>query len=232
MAHTPGTGSNLRPEDIPEPHDPYPIPSPVPSGPLLGFPDEAPLSPPTRYGTDRADFMVGTIRDDTLAGRGGDDRLFGGSGSDVLQGGTGDDRLYGGRDEDVLLGEAGNDHLSGGDGLDSLYGGQGNDGLHGGRGRDLLVGGTGADSFFFRPADTGSVFAGQSDRVLDFSDEDTILLQGSYAYAGATAAPVDGQYGVWRKGDAWVVTWNAHGDAGFHDLLLYGANPLGDIAFF
>jgi hypothetical protein len=53
-----------------------------------------------------------------------------------------------------------------------------------------------------------------------------------YTYADNTSAPGDGQYSVWNNGNAWVITWNAVDDAGWHDVVVKGSNPLGDIAFF
>ena len=74
----------------------------------------------------------------------------------------------------------------------------------------------------------------KSDTIYDFnqSEGDEIWLKGSYTYAGNTAAPADGQYSVWTKGGDYVVTWNAAGDAGYHDVIVKGDNPQGDISFY
>ena len=84
-----------------------------------------------------------------------------------------------------------------------------------------------------KTTDTGDAGAYQADTIHDFNDfEDVIYLKGSYTYADNTNAPGDGQYSVWNNGNAWVITWNAVGDVGYHDLLVKGSNPLGDIAFY
>jgi Ca2+-binding RTX toxin-like protein len=117
---------------------------------------------------------------------------------------------------------------------DTLNGGAGGDDLYGGTGADALLGGAGMDWFFFDMADSGDIGAGHADTILDFNNfEDIIYLKGSYTYDNNnTNAPGDGQYSVWNNGNAWVITWNAVGDVGFHDVLVQGSNPLGDIAFF
>jgi hypothetical protein len=58
-----------------------------------------------------------------------------------------------------------------------------------------------------------------------------IYLQGNYSYAGSADVPSDGQYSVWQKDNDYVVTWNAAGDDGFHDVVVQGSNPTGDILF-
>lgn len=192
-------------------------------------------------GTPGADELRGNAEPDHIEGLGGNDVLFGGAGADTILGGAGSDLIDGGQGNDVLNGDngddvlyggAGNDYLNGGAGDDTLYGGTGSDQIIGDTGIDDLYGGEGADSFIFRDADTGDYFAGRADTVDDFEDADTIHLPGSYAFAGDTTVPGDGQYGIWWNlhADAWTVTWNSPDDAGFHDLIVYGDNPHGDIA--
>jgi len=149
-----------------------------------------------------------------------------------LSGSKFDDNLFGSTGANSLYGNDGNDGLTGGAGTDWLDGGSGGDWLTAGAGVDSITGGTGSDSFYFWTADSGDVNAGQADTIWDFKDEDTIFLNGSYTYAGNTDEPADGQYGIWQKGSAWVVTWNAVNDNGWHDVTVHGDNPAGDISFF
>jgi hypothetical protein len=78
---------------------------------------------------------------------------------------------------------------------------------------------------------SGDVNDGEADTIYDFKDEDQIWLKGSYSYAGNTSAPADGKYSIWTKDADYVVTWNAAGEAGYHDVIVKGDNPLGDISF-
>ncbi len=122
-------------------------------------------------GGDGNDELRGGDGNDALLGRGGNDILDGGKGADALHGGAGNDALDGGRGTDVLQGAEGNDTLLGGDGSDVLRGGEGNDELDGGAGNDILTGGLGVDRFAFG--------AGGTDRVMDFTAEDVIVLDGA-----------------------------------------------------
>jgi Ca2+-binding RTX toxin-like protein len=56
-----------------------------------------------RYGTDRAETMVGTSGNDGLVARGGNDVLKGNGGLDALMGGLGNDTLYGGKGLDSFI---------------------------------------------------------------------------------------------------------------------------------
>jgi len=56
-----------------------------------------------RYGTDRAETMVGTSGNDGLVARGGNDVLKGSGGLDALMGGLGNDTLYGGKGLDSFI---------------------------------------------------------------------------------------------------------------------------------
>ena len=99
---------------------------------------------------------------------------------------------------------------------------------------DKLYGGTGADWFYFEKTDSGDIFDKKSDTIYYFnqSEGDEIWLKGSYTYAGNTSAPADGQYSVWTDNGDYVVTWNAAGDAGYHDVIVKGDNPEGDVSFY
>jgi len=180
------------------------------------------------YGTDGGDYK------DFLQYGNSDDVALAGDGNDTVLGWNGNDMLFGEAGNDTLYGETGYDKLYGGDGDDTLYGGGGYDDLHGGTGVDKLYGGDdgSADYFYFNTADTGDKYLGQADTIYDFKDVDQIWLQGNYTYAGNTSAPADGQYSIWQDGNDWVVTYNATTDSGFHDLIVKGDNPLGDISFF
>jgi Ca2+-binding RTX toxin-like protein len=169
------------------------------------------------FGDDGNDTIYGWTGNDTLDGWNGNDTLYGESGNDTLLGYNGYDKLYGGSGNDYLNGEGGYDDLYGGTGVDKLYGGNDSGA---------------ADYFYFYTGDTGDKFAGKADTIYDFHDSDQIWLKGSYSYAGNTAGPADGQYSVWQSGSDWVVTYNAFNDAGFHDIIVKGDNPLGDISFF
>jgi hypothetical protein len=53
-----------------------------------------------------------------------------------------------------------------------------------------------------------------------------------YTFAGDTSAPGEGQYSVWHNTKDWVITLNDVSDAGWHDIVVRGSSPLGDIAFY
>jgi hypothetical protein len=76
------------------------------------------------------------------------------------------------------------------------------------------------------------VYQGMADTIYDFTEADQISLKGTYTYAGATNTPSDGQYGVWQNGSDWVVTYNSALDTEWHDIVVKGDNPLGNISFF
>ena len=197
-------------------------------------------SSPTTF--DGNDYLDGGAGSDNIYAGSGNDKVFGGTGNDTLDGWTGNDELYGGSGNNLLRGGEGHDYLLGGENGDRLYGGSGDDHLRGeaghdniyaGTGVDTISGGTGMDWFFFETTDTGDAGANQADTIHDFNDlEDVIYLKGNYTYADNTNAPGDGQYSVWNNGNSWVVTWNAVGDVGYHDLLVKGSSPFGDIAFY
>ena len=187
------------------------------------------------YGTKHADVLdaIGYGKsDDYMFGDNGNDVLYGWKGNDTLDGWKGNDTLYGEQGNDYLLGYDGHDNLYGDSGNDTLKGEKGADDLYGGAGVDKLYGGTGSDYFYFGKADSGDVYDGKADTIYDFSDHDQIWLKGNYSYAGDDSAPSDGEYGIWQKGDDWVVTWNAHNDSGYHDLVVKGGDPHGDISFY
>jgi len=192
------------------------------------------------YGNSN-DTAYGLYGNDTIYGWNGNDKLYGGLGNDKLYGEAGHDSLYGEAGKDMLYGGTGNDYLSGGadydqlyggTGDDTMYGGTGYDDLYGGAGVDKMYGGTGADYFYFYTGDTGDVYANKADTIYDFSNADQIFLKGTYTYAGNTTAPGEGQYSIWQKGSDWVVTYNSVSDAGYHDIVVKGGDPHGDISFF
>jgi Ca2+-binding RTX toxin-like protein len=209
------------------------------------------------YGGVGGDTIYGGLDGDELYGGDGNDIIHvgggrGTEGTDIAYGGAGDDILdvgpgwYGSNDIDPLQifhGGSGNDQISGGRGSDHLYGGNHNDTLNGGQdgdeltggaGADILIGGAGADQFFFGVADSGTVASGQADVIHDLEAADQIWLQGSYTFAGEDMTPGENQYSVWfdSKEGAWTLRWNAANDAGFHDIIVSGENPVGDISFF
>lgn len=155
------------------------------------------------YGNDR---LFGGSGDDFLRGNKGDDLLHGGDGKDTLQGEEGNDTLYGEEGNDSLNGGRGNDTLYGGNGNDYLgdasdtrdndrmYGGNGNDTLEASWGSDILEGGAGADTFVFNSY-IGLWEDGTSDidQLLDFSSEDTILLNDNVFKALAGEDPYEGR---------------------------------------
>ncbi|HZH08977.1 MAG TPA: calcium-binding protein [Microvirga sp.] len=186
-------------------------------------------------GWDGNDTLNGGSGNDWLEGEFGNDRLLGGQGSDWLDGGPGNDTLYGESGNDTLLGFTGNDLMYGGSGNDELDGESGSDVLWGGLGADDLWGGadTSLDRFYFATADTGDASFGQHDIIFDFTEADRIYLQGSYTFnAGGTQTPANGQYSVSQVTGGWLVTYNSPTDAGYHDILVYGANPTGNVFFY
>jgi Ca2+-binding RTX toxin-like protein len=154
-----------------------------------------------------------------------DDVLEGGAGDDIIAGYDGYDKLYGYAGNDKLYGEGYYDDLYGGTGVDQLYGDTAYLGVEG---KD----GNGMDYFYFDTKDSGDIFDGKSDTIHDFEDQDQIFLKGSYSYAGDTNAPSDGQYGIWENNGDWVVTWNASNDSGYHDVIVKGDDPHGDISLY
>jgi hypothetical protein len=84
-----------------------------------------------------------------------------------LTGSAFEDKLTGDSARNIIKGMAGTDDLNGEAGKDSLYGGKGNDRLNGGAGDDSLIGGSGRDIFFFGPG---------KDAVLDWSEEDSLVI--------------------------------------------------------
>jgi len=150
----------------------------------------------------------GTPRADTLIGSDGTDFLLGGAGNDVIRGydvGSGEidvrasyydtaDFLFGGVGSDLLHAGAGNDVLSGGNGRDTL---------HGGLDVDYLLGGSGQDTFLFdvlyaspgAPSPDTGVGQGERDVILDFRQgQDKIDLRGwENDYGGVLGADFIGQ---------------------------------------
>ncbi|WP_336490034.1 calcium-binding protein [Methylobacterium nigriterrae] len=187
------------------------------------------------FGDAGNDTMYGWDGNDTLDGWTGNDTLYGENGNDTLLGYDGQDTLYGGAGNDYLYGENGYDILKGGDGNDHLYGGASFDDLYGGKGVDTLSGGNdgSADYFYFDTQDTGDVYQGKADTITDFTDSDQIFLKGSYTYdASGTSAPGEGQYSIWQKDGNFVVTYNSTSDSGYHDIVVKGGDPHGDISFY
>jgi Ca2+-binding RTX toxin-like protein len=131
--------------------------------------------------------------------------------------------------DDTVYTYDGGDEVHAGSGNDFVNTGSGEDVLYGGTGVDQLYGGADGDWFDFSTTDSGDIFANQSDTIYDFTDQDQIVLFGSYTDAGNTNAPGDGQYSTWQNGSDWVVTWNAFNDDGYHDVIVKGDNPYGDI---
>jgi len=178
------------------------------------------------FGTNYKDFLSYGYSHDTGNGLWGNDTIYGWKGNDKLYGDSGNDTLYGEQDYDKLYGGDGDDTLYGGESYDDLYGGAGVDKLYGGYG-------TSPDYFYFHTQDTGNVYQNKADTIYDFSDYDQIWLKGYYTYnSSGTSAPSDGQYSIWKKGTDWVVTYNAYNDAGYHDIVVKGGDPHGDISFF
>jgi hypothetical protein len=142
--------------------------------------------------------------------------------NDTVKARAGDDTVYGWDGKDKLYGEKGNDTLHGENGVDKLYGG---------KGVDELYGGADGDKFYFATADSGNVYSGKSDTIHDFSDGDKIYLKGSYNYVANDSTPNNGEYSTWQKGSDYVVTWDSPADSGYHDVVVKGSDPTGDILF-
>jgi hypothetical protein len=164
----------------------------------------------------------------TFLGDDGNDFIYGGTGNDTLTGGFGNDHIEGGTGGDVLNGR---------DDADTLYGGDSNDRLSGGNGVDTLYGGAGGDIFEFTSPQTGDYSVGQADEIGDFRNADTITIRtpsgAAYTYAGSVDNPGENQYGIWWNSseNAWMLTWNSSDDSGYHDVIVRGDNPIGDIVF-
>lgn len=182
-------------------------PAPEPSEPV-DDPTTGTTGDDTLTGTDDADTLRALSGDDLIEGLAGDDILYANDGSDRVQGGAGadmieagrgndiangqdgddtlnggwgNDKLYGAAGDDVLIGNRGEDLLWGGNGNDELRGGSGSDWLEGGRGNDMLIGGSAADVFVF-------MRGGDSDVILDFTDDVDVLDLSTYGFATAQQA--------------------------------------------
>jgi Ca2+-binding RTX toxin-like protein len=183
-----------------------------------------------QYG-DQADEADGWGGQDTIWGWKGDDKLWGGDGNDYVYGEDGADHLYGGNDADHLYGGDGWDVIYGGKGVDTIYGEGGNDSIYGGPDPDKLYGGSGNDSFIYYVGDTGDYVYSKHDTIYDFNDGDVIWLKGSYSYGGDTHYPTENQYSIFQKNGNTYVSYNSTEDSGYHDILVKGADPHGDIQF-
>ncbi len=96
-----------------------------------------------------------------------------------------------------------------------------------GLGPTMMYGTAATDVFEFTSNTTGDVYKGQADTVKNFDeDHDFIHIPEGLAYGGATNSPTQGEYTVWEKDNEFVVTWY---DNGYHDIIVEGDNPLGDI---
>ncbi|WP_088891375.1 DUF4347 domain-containing protein [Leptolyngbya ohadii] len=131
-----------------------------------------------RRGTRGDDMLRGGDGRDRLRGQAGDDRIFGGSGRDRLYGDENRDELFGQQGKDYLMGGDGSDQLNGGLKRDQLIGGNGNDVLAGGNASDALIGGQGRDRFVLELGENGS------DRIRDFSKQDTLEIAGLATLTG------------------------------------------------
>ena len=58
-----------------------------------------------------------------------------------------------------------------------------------------------------------------------------IWLKGSYSYGGDTHYPAENQYSIFQKDGNTYVSYNSTEDSGYHDILVKGADPHGDIQF-
>jgi len=82
----------------------------------------------TKYGTTRADDLVGTSGRDIVCALRGSDTIRAGEKDDVVIGGDGRDTIEGGSGRDWLFGSAGDDLIQAGDGeADVVSGGSGRD---------------------------------------------------------------------------------------------------------
>ncbi len=149
------------------------------------------------------DIISGGDGNDRLMGGDGDDRLSGGAGNDRLEGGEGNDTLVGDAGDDVLIGYHGQDVLSGGEGNDALMGYDGNDALIGGAGDDRLSGGSGNDTFVFGQGDG-------RDTITDFSQGDTIKLDGFGQHSGDLSVAHQGNDTVITYGQTTITVQNAN----------------------
>ena len=167
------------------------------------------------------DIQVGDLSGTTIlnstvsfTGGSGDDRFDaslagkrivadGGAGDDTLIGGTENDQLTGGIGDDSLVGGHGSDLLSGGDGNDTfsweaerivgtVTASDGNNSVDGGDGDDVLVlHGSGGNDTFVLDGTGSSHIHPNGDRI-DFSNLETISIEGS---AGSDSVTLDGTLG-------------------------------------
>lgn len=96
-----------------------------------------------------------------------------------------------------------------------------------GLGPTTMFGTSATDVFEFTNNTTGDVSQGQADTVKNFDeDHDFISVPDGFVFGGTTSSPSQGEYTVWESGSNYVVTWY---DNGYHDIVVEGDNPLGDI---
>ena len=180
---------------------------------LLPFFPEISGQPVRMWGGD--DFVVGdsaassdewanqvngnTGNDTLLGGDIGRDKYLGGSSSDALYGGNDGDWLNGNRGIDILEGGSGDDLLRGGTDEDVLIGDSGNDILIGDLHQDILTGGGGQDAFVIRTDGSNLGFdASEADVILDYTDEDFIVLPGveSVSDLAYSIVEIDNRLGI------------------------------------
>lgn len=157
------------------------------------------------FGGSGNDVLSGGTGNNTLYGNSGDDRflvdvgknaVFGGSGFDTIDfsgassgvkvdlskhvaSGGGNATMWG---VEGVVGTNYADTLRGDKNANAIDGGAGNDVIRSAAGADVLTGGTGKDTFVFNlkdVVDTKGKFLG-TDRITDFSKEDTLDLRGVF----------------------------------------------------
>jgi Ca2+-binding RTX toxin-like protein len=160
-------------------------------------------------------WLQGVLGKDSFIGDTGSDTAFGQGGADYVDGWLGKDWVFGGTRNDDVYGGAGSDDVVGNQGVNDLYGGGG------------------ANTFWFDTRDTGDIDINLADTIHNFTEKDIINLQGNYSPARtSTDEPREGKYSVWQDGSDYVVTYNSPQTNVWHDIIVQGADPTGNIVFF
>lgn len=97
--------------------------------------------------------------------------------------------------------------------------------------KNYLLGTNEADAFVFNSDTTGDYYGSKklADQVYSFDEsEDVIVIPDGMTYAGNSNSPGHNQYTVWTLNETFdVVTWKD--EKGYHDILVHGDNPLGEV---
>lgn len=141
------------------------------------------------FGDQSDDLVTALDGDDIIVTRAGYDAIDAGDGSDIVAAGRGNDEVSGGDGNDIIRAGSGNDAVAGGEGDDLIFAQRGDDVVMGNEGNDLIRLGAGANTVLFAEGDG-------DDRVFDFNEDDTLLLDVALTAEDVLAAAKLGAQGI------------------------------------